>query len=235
MDSITTTPVPASDLPINPGNRSINRRLSARFPSSKDTPYPDDIVNEFGHPSLSGSRRGMDPGTRSRTLNRDSSKFQKGSASLKFDPSMSIRRSGSSTNDDDDEEEEEEEEESKDGKKEEEGKEEEEEEEEEEAAKDGEEEEEEEPVRMSLMALLAESEGSSYMMGEDEDEDEDEGVAEVIGGDLNNCCVCQVRHKGAAFVPCGHSFCRLCSRELWVEGANCPLCNNFILEILDIL
>ncbi|TMW89950.1 hypothetical protein EJD97_016426 [Solanum chilense] len=188
MDSISTTPVPASDIPINQGNnRSINRRLSTRFPSSKDATYPDDIVNEFG--------------STNRSLNRNASKAQRGSPSTKYDPSMSMRRSGTDGECEEDESEEEEE---------------------------GE----EEPVRMSLMALLAESEGSSYMMGEDEDEDEDEDDG---GGDnLNNCCVCQVRHKGAAFVPCGHSFCRLCSRELWVEGANCPLCNNFILEILDI-
>ncbi|KAL6555653.1 hypothetical protein OROHE_007325 [Orobanche hederae] len=91
------------------------------------------------------------------------------------------------------------------------------------------------PVRMSLMSLLAEADekigidGLAYMM-EDED-DEDDG-----GGEYNSCCVCMVRHRGAAFVPCGHSFCRLCSREMWVEerGNNCPLCNNYILEILDI-
>ncbi|KAI6670634.1 hypothetical protein NL676_005519 [Syzygium grande] len=28
--------------------------------------------------------------------------------------------------------------------------------------------------------------------------------------------------------------CRLCSRELWVSRGNCPLRNNFIMEILDI-
>uniref|UniRef100_A0A0V0HQG5 Putative polycomb group RING finger protein 6-like n=1 Tax=Solanum chacoense TaxID=4108 RepID=A0A0V0HQG5_SOLCH len=202
MDSITTTHVPTSDIPINQGNnRSINRRLSARFPSSKDATYPDDIGNEFG--------------SRNRTLNRNASKAQRGSPSTKFDPSMSMRRSGTDGECEEDESSEEEEEEN-----------------EEESAKTKEG---EEPVRMSLMALLAESEGSSYMMGEDEDEeDEDDGGGDVGGDNLNNCCVCQVRHKGAAFVPCGHSFCRLCSRELWVEGANCPLCNNFILEILDI-
>ncbi|KAH0657554.1 VID27-like protein [Solanum tuberosum] len=199
MDSITTS---TSDIPINQGNnRSINRRLSARFPSSKDATYPDDIGNEFG--------------SRNRTLNRNASKAQRGSPSTKFDPSMSMRRSetGSECEEDESEEEENEEESAEEG----------------EETKEG-----EEPVRMSLMALLAESEGSSYMMGEDEDDDEDDGGGDVGGDNLNNCCVCQVRHKGAAFVPCGHSFCRLCSRELWVEGANCPLCNNFILEILDI-
>jgi len=60
-------------------------------------------------------------------------------------------------------------------------------------------------------------------------------VADVVAvGEYNNCCVCMVRHKGAAFIPCGHTFCRLCSRELWVQRGNCPLCNNFILEVLDI-
>ncbi|KAK3021645.1 hypothetical protein RJ639_046369 [Escallonia herrerae] len=96
-------------------------------------------------------------------------------------------------------------------------------------------------VRMSLMALLAETDrqmgldASAYMM---DDEDEEEEEVEVAGGggggEYNNCCVCMVRHKGAAFIPCGHTFCRLCSRELWVQRGNCPLCNNFILEILDI-
>lgn len=104
----------------------------------------------------------------------------------------------------------------------------------------------EQPVRMSLMALLAENdrqmgyESSAYMMDEDE---EDVAVeprvvagagAAVKGLEYNNCCVCMVRHKGAAFIPCGHTFCRLCSRELWVQRGNCPLCNNYILEILDI-
>ncbi|CBI40815.3 unnamed protein product, partial [Vitis vinifera] len=60
-------------------------------------------------------------------------------------------------------------------------------------------------------------------------------VSRRLGGGIEyNCCVCMVRHKGAAFIPCGHTFCRLCSRELWVSRGNCPLCNGFILEILDI-
>ncbi|XWS31276.1 hypothetical protein CRYUN_Cryun23aG0063300 [Craigia yunnanensis] len=98
----------------------------------------------------------------------------------------------------------------------------------------------EEPVRMSLMDLLGET-GSSYTMGDDDDEYEDEEeeeeeevVVEASGGTEYTCCVCMVRHKGSAFIPCGHTFCRLCSRELWVQRGNCPLCNGFILEILDI-
>ncbi|KAG5252198.1 zinc finger family protein [Salix suchowensis] len=106
-----------------------------------------------------------------------------------------------------------------------------------------------EPVRMSLMDLLEETdrqmgfEGSRYTMGDleacDDDDDDDEEEGRGDGGDGGavieyTCCVCMVRHKGAAFIPCGHTFCRLCSRELWVQRGNCPLCNGFILEILDI-
>ncbi|XP_008235738.1 PREDICTED: uncharacterized protein LOC103334536 [Prunus mume] len=101
-----------------------------------------------------------------------------------------------------------------------------------------------EPVRMSLMDLLEETDRqmgleSSYTMDDEdeeeyeEEEEEEEEQAEV-GKIEYNCCVCMVRHKGAAFIPCGHTFCRMCSRELWVQRGNCPLCNNFILEILDI-
>ena len=86
------------------------------------------------------------------------------------------------------------------------------------------------PVRMSLMSLLAENDGSAYGMEEEEEDEEESGG----GIEYNNCCVCMVRHKGSAFIPCGHTFCRLCSRELWVQRGNCPLCNNYILEILDI-
>lgn len=99
-------------------------------------------------------------------------------------------------------------------------------------------------VRMSLMDLLEETDrqmgfvGSRYMIGDDEEEEELEEEEEEgdsgAGGVEQNCCVCMVRHKGAAFIPCGHTFCRLCSRELWVSRGNCPLCNGFILEILDI-
>ncbi|KAH7517551.1 hypothetical protein FEM48_Zijuj09G0077000 [Ziziphus jujuba var. spinosa] len=101
------------------------------------------------------------------------------------------------------------------------------------------------PVRMSLMDLLEETDrqmglvGSRYMMGDEDDYDEEEeedeeDEEEESNGVEHNCCVCMVRHKGAAFIPCGHTFCRLCSRELWVSRGNCPLCNGFILEILDI-
>ncbi|KAL9235654.1 hypothetical protein vseg_010396 [Gypsophila vaccaria] len=100
------------------------------------------------------------------------------------------------------------------------------------------------PVRMSLMDLLEETDrqagisGTTYRLGDEEEEDEEAQEEEVVDEELVksefSCCVCMVRHKGAAFIPCGHTFCRLCSRELFVQRGNCPLCNNFILEILNI-
>ncbi|XP_057743656.1 uncharacterized protein LOC130961689 [Arachis stenosperma] len=101
------------------------------------------------------------------------------------------------------------------------------------------------PVGVSLMDLLEETdmetgfEVSSYRMSNADFEDVIECVEEKCeeeGASIveRNCCVCMVRHRGAAFIPCGHTFCRLCSREVWVNRGNCPLCNNFILEILDI-
>ncbi|KAE7998000.1 hypothetical protein FH972_002580 [Carpinus fangiana] len=90
-------------------------------------------------------------------------------------------------------------------------------------------------VRMSLMDLMDYNMADEDEDEEAEEEEEEEVVVEVGGGGAeHNCCVCMVRHKGAAFIPCGHTFCRLCSRELMVCRGNCPLCNRFILEILDI-
>lgn len=77
----------------------------------------------------------------------------------------------------------------------------------------------ESPGRVSLMRLLEET----------DDQDEKGGM----GMDLV-CCVCMGRKKGAAFIPCGHTFCRVCSRELWLNRGACPLCNRSITEILDI-
>ncbi|KAG7583301.1 Zinc finger RING-type [Arabidopsis suecica] len=87
-----------------------------------------------------------------------------------------------------------------------------------------------EPARMSLMELLEENEGQMSLVCVDEEVEEEVAVtaAEI------SCCVCMVRSKGAAFIPCGHTFCRLCSRELWVQRGNCPLCNTTILEVLDL-
>ncbi|KAL5842389.1 hypothetical protein ACOSQ3_012992 [Xanthoceras sorbifolium] len=87
------------------------------------------------------------------------------------------------------------------------------------------------PLRMSLMRLLAETDG-----GDEEEEKTAAAVRGVGGGGGNDtvCCVCMIRKKGAAFIPCGHTFCRVCSREVWLNRGSCPLCNRSILEILDI-
>jgi Zinc finger, C3HC4 type (RING finger) len=92
----------------------------------------------------------------------------------------------------------------------------------------------EELVRVSLLALLEQSErnfscGTYVDMAEEEEEHvaQEEGLSHV-------CCVCMVRRKGAAFIPCGHTFCRRCSRELHMGRGTCPLCNGVIAEVLDI-
>ncbi|TKY72208.1 E3 ubiquitin-protein ligase COP1 [Spatholobus suberectus] len=85
------------------------------------------------------------------------------------------------------------------------------------------------PWRVSLMRLLEEAEGGDAA----EKEENGGGGGGVVGND-SVCCVCMGRKKGAAFIPCGHTFCRVCSRELWLNRGSCPLCNRSILEILDI-
>ncbi|KAK4439386.1 hypothetical protein Salat_0273500 [Sesamum alatum] len=83
------------------------------------------------------------------------------------------------------------------------------------------------PSRVSLMRLLEETDGYDGEMKKKQEEDGGGGCDSV-------CCVCMGRKKGAAFIPCGHTFCRVCSRELWLNRGSCPLCNRPILEILDI-
>lgn len=93
------------------------------------------------------------------------------------------------------------------------------------------------PARMSLMELLDENEGQMSLVGGgggDGVEEERGAVEETSVAAEISCCVCMIRSKGAAFIPCGHTFCRLCSRELWVQRGNCPLCNTSISEILDL-
>ncbi|KAL8461507.1 hypothetical protein ACS0TY_032043 [Phlomoides rotata] len=80
------------------------------------------------------------------------------------------------------------------------------------------------PSRVSLMRLLEETDGYD---GEVKKGGDGEGCDSV-------CCVCMGRKRGAAFIPCGHTFCRVCSRELWLNRGSCPLCNRPIFEILDI-
>ncbi|MED6138308.1 hypothetical protein PIB30_073103 [Stylosanthes scabra] len=113
-----------------------------------------------------------------------------------------------------------------------------------EVVEEGEEEGDAQPAMMSLMDLLEETdremgfEGSRYILSDDEDFDEDEEDEDgdgVCGNDMEyTCSVCMVRHKANAISRCGHSYCRMCSRELMVAKGNCPLCNNFVVEILHI-
>ncbi|KAG2244651.1 hypothetical protein Bca4012_023384 [Brassica carinata] len=89
------------------------------------------------------------------------------------------------------------------------------------------------PTRVSLMRLLDET----AERVDDEDGRETEISTASMGtlaGNDSVCCVCMGRKKGAAFIPCGHTFCRVCSRELWLNRGSCPLCNRPIIEILDI-
>ncbi|CAI9760252.1 unnamed protein product [Fraxinus pennsylvanica] len=85
------------------------------------------------------------------------------------------------------------------------------------------------PFRVSLMRLLEETDCWDREVKKGES-----GAAAESGSGDSVCCVCMGRKKGAAFIPCGHTFCRVCSRELWLNRGTCPLCNRLILEILDI-
>ncbi|XP_031128631.1 death-associated inhibitor of apoptosis 1-like [Ipomoea triloba] len=82
------------------------------------------------------------------------------------------------------------------------------------------------PLRVSLMRLLEENDGETTATATEKES--------RAAGSEALCCVCMGRKKGAAFIPCGHTFCRVCSRELWLNRGSCPLCNRSILEILDI-
>ncbi|KAL3684314.1 hypothetical protein R1sor_002336 [Riccia sorocarpa] len=58
---------------------------------------------------------------------------------------------------------------------------------------------------------------------------------EMLDGGMDPiCCVCMVGRKGAAFIPCGHTFCRKCTWELRKGRGTCPLCNRKIQDILKI-
>ncbi|KAL5206720.1 hypothetical protein ABZP36_034929 [Zizania latifolia] len=107
--------------------------------------------------------------------------------------------------------------------------------------------EEEQGERVSLMALLEQTEshwsaGSGATVREQElvpaaasaaeVEQEPEICRGAAGGGC--CCVCMARAKGAAFIPCGHTFCRTCARELLAGRGHYPLCNAAIVDVLDI-
>lgn len=84
-----------------------------------------------------------------------------------------------------------------------------------------------------LSAPATEIERTSLMKWLEEEEEEMEVKKEAVGlGET--CCVCMEKKKGAAFIPCGHAFCRGCARDIWIERRSCALCNRPILEILHI-
>ncbi|CAN6174905.1 unnamed protein product [Urochloa humidicola] len=99
--------------------------------------------------------------------------------------------------------------------------------------------------RVSLLALLERTEqqwaaraggGHWERVGAADDEaaaagPEEEEKGKGVGG---RCCVCVARGKGAAFIPCGHTFCRTCARELRAGRGRCPLCNAAIREVLNL-
>ncbi|KAI3896611.1 hypothetical protein MKW92_024470 [Papaver armeniacum] len=88
------------------------------------------------------------------------------------------------------------------------------------------------PLRVSLMRLLREE------YGEDAERENVKARDRLAGGGGGNndtaCCVCMERSKGAAFIPCGHTFCRVCCRDIWLNRGSCAICNRSIVEILDI-
>ncbi|KAF5176581.1 RING/U-box superfamily protein [Thalictrum thalictroides] len=88
--------------------------------------------------------------------------------------------------------------------------------------------------RVSLIRLLEETSNGVDEERESEKEKVKDGGGGGVEGNDSVCCVCMGRKKGAAFIPCGHTFCRVCSREIWLNRGCCPLCNRSILEILDI-
>jgi hypothetical protein len=108
-------------------------------------------------------------------------------------------------------------------------------------------EEEEQGERVSLMALLEQTDrhwsavatepseldpAAAASEQDDADLPEPGRCAGAAGGGC--CCVCMARAKGAAFIPCGHTFCRGCARELLAGRGRCPLCNAAIVDVLDI-
>ena len=70
------------------------------------------------------------------------------------------------------------------------------------------------PLR-ALMRLAAETDGQNRKRRKMDGGDG--GPVDVV------CCVRMERNKGAAFIPCGYTYFRVCSRELWLNRGSCPL------------
>ncbi|EEF37073.1 E3 ubiquitin-protein ligase RNF8 [Ricinus communis] len=96
------------------------------------------------------------------------------------------------------------------------------------------------PPMKTLMRLIEETEGVDLMRkNKRRGSDEERIINNIIKKEKEGendwvCCVCMERNKGAAFIPCGHTFCRICCREMWVNRGTCPICNRPIVEILDL-
>ncbi|XP_020575025.1 putative E3 ubiquitin-protein ligase XBAT35 [Phalaenopsis equestris] len=80
-------------------------------------------------------------------------------------------------------------------------------------------------IRVPLMTLMG--------LTEEEVGEKATTVGDVVAEEMV-CCVCLVRKKGAAFIPCGHTYCRVCSRELKTGRGSCPLCNGVVVDVLDL-
>ncbi|KAJ6674634.1 hypothetical protein OIU85_010870 [Salix viminalis] len=89
------------------------------------------------------------------------------------------------------------------------------------------------PNAKTLMSLIEETDGVDRRQ-KNSSNDKSRGVKEQEEEKDWGCCVCMERNKGAAFIPCGHTFCRVCSREMWENRGCCPICNRSIIDILDI-
>ncbi|KAL4588954.1 hypothetical protein LXL04_001854 [Taraxacum kok-saghyz] len=84
----------------------------------------------------------------------------------------------------------------------------------------------------SIVRLFEGIDGGDVKVAEgDADADDDGSDVRGIG---KLCCLCTERNKGAALIPCGHTYCRVCSRAMWSKHGTCPLCNRSITEILEI-
>lgn len=90
------------------------------------------------------------------------------------------------------------------------------------------------PTVKSLLMLIEETDGDDWKHKMMKKKIKSDVAMADRGGNDWVCCVCMEGSKGAAFIPCGHAFCRVCSRELWLNRGSCPVCNRSIHEILDI-
>ncbi|KAI3803577.1 hypothetical protein L1987_31733 [Smallanthus sonchifolius] len=78
----------------------------------------------------------------------------------------------------------------------------------------------------SIVRLFEEIDGRDVKVAHD-------GGGEGGGGIGTLCCHCTERNKGATLIPCGHTYCRMCSRWMWSKQEPCPLCNRSIMDVLE--